>query len=321
MGVLQCHISFSFPNIIFFFFFTEIHLYLLNILPTLTCASPYFVTVASEANPNGLLPEHHRQVPSAHPVPRSASTSDCPRSPFNKAAPHQTSQPACQRSSSTPPNFWPPSSPSHLCSAPPDPVSLSTPPRPNPLSALPGPELSSIPPPNSPLPSSAAVRKALYRAKKKLLSSTKTTALQKVKTPATKVDQATPESKRVKKSLFAKLHSLKKFRSKKSLACKKLLLDIISQNANDVTSKPSPYKRRQKNLSTLTAISYLEDVAVDLPDKRTVSRRSLQQQKVLPKRLKRLHRDFLKLHVQSKVSLRTFYCNLPQHIKTVGHQT
>ena len=124
---------------------------------------------------------------------------------------------------------------------------------------------------------------------------------QKVKTPATKVDQATQESKRVKKSLFAKLRSLK--------------------NANDVTSKPSPYKRRQKNLSTLTAISFLEDVAVDLPDKRTVSRRSLQQQKVLPKRLKRLHRDFLKLHMQSKVSLRTFYRNLPQHIKTVGHQT
>ena len=194
LGVLHGHISYSFRNIIIFcLFFTEIHLYLLNILPTLTCASPYFVTVASEENPNGLLPEHHRQVPSAHPVPRSASTSDYPRSPFNKAAPHQTSQPACQRSSSTPPNFWPPSSPSHLCSAPPDPASLSTPPHPNPPSAPPGPKLSSIPPPNSPLPSSAAVRKALYRAKEKLLSSTKTTALkkifQKVKTPTTKVDQ------------------------------------------------------------------------------------------------------------------------------------
>ena len=95
----------------------------------------------------------------------------------------------------------------------------------------------------------------------------------------------------------------------------------ISQNANDVTPKPSPYKRRQKNLSTLTAISFLEDVAVDLPDWRTVSRRSLQQRKVLPKRLKWPHRDFLTQHMQNKVSLRTFYRNLSQHIKTVSYQT
>ena len=38
---------------------------------------------------------------------------------------------------------------------------------------------------------------------------------------------------------------------------------IVSQNTKDITPRPSPYKRWQKNLNTQTAVSFLEATAVD----------------------------------------------------------
>lgn len=60
---------------------------------------------------------------------------------------------------------------------------------------------------------------------------------------------------------------------------------------------------------------------MDLAGQKTVKKRNLTQRKILPKRLKRLHRDFKSRHPQAEVSLRTMYRHLPKHIKTMRNQS
>ena len=134
----------------------------------------------------------------------------------------------------------------------------------------------------------------------------------------------TPRSKKVKTAVFSKLDKLKNRRDKKSLASRRLLLDTISSGNEQPGCKPlvtSPYKRTAANIKTATAVAFLEDISVDLPGKKTVNKRTLTQKKVLPKRLKRLHRDFRSHYPEVMVSLRTMYRHLPRHIKTMKHQS
>ena len=63
----------------------------------------------------------------------------------------------------------------------------------------------------------------------------------------------------------------------------------------------------------------MEDQSVFLPCKRSVLKETGTQKKVLPKRRKRLHRDFLAVNEQ-KLSLRSVYRHRPKHIKTSKHQ-
>ena len=56
---------------------------------------------------------------------------------------------------------------------------------------------------------------------------------------------------------------------------------------------------QKKHKGTEAAISYIEEISVDLRGKRTVSKRCLTQKKVLPKRLKRLHRDLMRTNPET----------------------
>ena len=78
--------------------------------------------------------------------------------------------------------------------------------------------------------------------------------------------------------------------------------------------------QKKTHKGTEAAISYMEEISVHLPGKRTVSKRCLTQKKVLPKRLKRLHRDLMRTNPEATTSLRSFYRHRPSHIKTSRQQ-
>ena len=63
----------------------------------------------------------------------------------------------------------------------------------------------------------------------------------------------------------------------------------------------------------------MEDQSVFLPCKQSVLKETGTQKKVLPKWMKRLHRDFLAVNGQ-KLSLRSVYRHHLKHIKTSKHQ-
>lgn len=70
------------------------------------------------------------------------------------------------------------------------------------------------------------------------------------------------------------------------------------------------YRRKQ---TSEAAVEYLQSVAIDIPGKNYASKHQ-KPKKILPKRLKRLHRDFCKKNPEKKISLQTFYRKLPGNI-------
>ncbi|KAK7484163.1 hypothetical protein BaRGS_00024533, partial [Batillaria attramentaria] len=128
----------------------------------------------------------------------------------------------------------------------------------------------------------------------------------------------TPESKRVKLSTLKKLQELSRKRDKKSMAARNLLLDIMGKR---VEKRGSPYKRKKMHAGTEASLRFFEEIAVNLPGKRTVNKKTQKQRKVLPKRLCRLYREFKEKNPGVKTSLRSWYRILPSHIKTSRHQT
>ncbi|XP_070207423.1 uncharacterized protein [Littorina saxatilis] len=168
--------------------------------------------------------------------------------------------------------------------------------------------------------SKQAMKKAKYRIKKALGSVGKKYLkyihFEVPGSGTSKVSSGTPQSKNVKENVFKELDNLKGNRDRKSLSKRRLLLEMKGDQIQP--PKNSPYKRKQKYLSTSAAVEFLQEQAVFEPNKRSVSKG--QPRKLLPKRLKRLHKEYVATS-NSKVSLRTMYRHLPRHIKTYKHHT
>ena len=145
------------------------------------------------------------------------------------------------------------------------------------------------------------------------------------KTPTKKLSSrnrksyCSPSRLKQKIALFHKLVQLKRKRSKHALGAKQLLVDTMSpQRATD--GRGTLYKRKANAPATNAAVEFLEEVAVDLPGKKSASKKNMEQKKVLPKKLERLRKDFLTKHPNYKFSLNRLYRHLPAHMLTSRRQ-
>ena len=173
----------------------------------------------------------------------------------------------------------------------------------------------------APYPTTSALKKARYRMRNFFLKAgKKLSSLRRVGLmgPKTIQETATPESKKIKKNLNKQLEILQQRHDKRSLAKWRLLLEIKGGQLEPQQS--IPYKRTKQNPSTLAAVQFMEDQSVFLPCKRSVLKKTGGQKKVLPKRMKRLHQEFLAANSGQKLSLRTVYRHRPKHVKTYKHQ-
>ena len=181
---------------------------------------------------------------------------------------------------------------------------------------------------NVAVPSSGkeAKRKAHYRMKIRLLTpnirkGSAYTALvsrlvKKAKTTLKKKKTGTsPSPGKLKAALYGKLQKLQKLRSKKALAARKLLLGVVSPN--ETQSADSSEQRlycRKQTIASRAAIEFFQEVSIDLPGKKSVSKKTLTQKKILPKRMKRLHKEFQAKNPEHKLSLRGMYRHLPHDV-------
>ena len=167
-----------------------------------------------------------------------------------------------------------------------------------------------------PYSTTSALKKERYRMRKCFLKAGKRmSSLKKVGLTGPKTTRATmtPESKKIKENLNKQLKNLQEKRDKKSIANRRLLLETHGWQLEP--QQHSPYKRIKQNPSTLAAVQFMEDQSVFLPCKRSVLKKTGMQKKVLPKQMKRLHRDFLAVNRQ-KLLLHSVYRHRLKHIKT-----
>ena len=138
------------------------------------------------------------------------------------------------------------------------------------------------------------------------------TPFKELQPPAT-----SPSPSKVKARVTEKIQQLSKKRSKRALFQRNYLKNLIDGGPSPV--KKETYQRRKLHPGREAAVSFLHDVSINLPGKKSVSK--MQQRKVLPKRMKRLHRDFKLSNPGVSVSLRTMYRRKPGTIKTSRHST
>ncbi|GFN75253.1 vertnin [Plakobranchus ocellatus] len=117
----------------------------------------------------------------------------------------------------------------------------------------------------------------------------------------------------IKTNIEKEIEKLKPKRSKESLKSKKLLQNVMG-GGNDQKEIAS-YKKK-KSEANLKLSEFLEDVSINLPGKKTASKRTMAQKKILPKRVKHLRKEFEELNPSLKVSKSTFYRSIPRHILT-----
>ena len=170
---------------------------------------------------------------------------------------------------------------------------------------------------NDPSSGKEAKRKAHYRMKIRLLTpnirkGSAYTALvsrpvKKAKTtPKKKKTGTSPSPGKLKAALYGKFEKLQKLRSKKALAARKLLLGVVSHN--ETQSADSSEQRlycRKQTIASRASIEFFQEVSIVLPGKKFVSK------KILPKRMKRLHKEFQVKNPEHKLSLRGMYRHLP----------
>lgn len=257
------------------------------------------------ASPSPLQPSSSQHIPSSSPFPRSQSCPD-PQTPYGSSITCQSQQELEEIESSSSSSF---TEKSDLLESSREKRTVS-------LGNMIMSQVST---------SKETERKALYRAKK-YLKKLNASVLQKLLDSINKTPQSTPKirkpttlspsPKSVKSALYRKIGELQKKRSKKCLYARKLFLDVLTpEKETDLLEQEtsSVYKRKKKP-ATKAAVEYLDDIAVHMPGKRTVLKRTLQQKKILPKKMKRLHRDFREKHPDNTTSLRTFYRHLPSNI-------
>ena len=121
------------------------------------------------------------------------------------------------------------------------------------------------------------------------------------------------DSKKIKENLKKQLKNLQQKRDKMSIAKRWLLLE--TQGWQLEPQQCSPYKRIKWNPSTLA----VHGGSVRISAMQAVCFEGDWNAEVLPKRMKRLHRDFLAVNGQ-KLSLRSVYRHRPKHIKASKHQ-
>ena len=130
--------------------------------------------------------------------------------------------------------------------------------------------------------------------------------------PSTNVNSPSPG--KLKRAFKAALESIKKQRNKASLIKKRLLYSLVRDNgSNDCENL---FVRRKIAPGTEAVRVFLEESAVNTPGKHSVSKRTGIQKEILPKRMKRLHKEFLRENPEKQVSLRTMYRRSPKHILT-----
>ena len=125
------------------------------------------------------------------------------------------------------------------------------------------------------------------------------------------------DAKHVEKRCYDKIEELKTKRSKSSLVARKVLLDTV--HGAGTAKCPASYMKK-KSAKAVAVNKYLEDIAIDLSAKASVTRREKVARKVLPKRVKRLHKEYNMQHPNLKVSRASFYRHIPKHVMTAGKQ-
>ncbi|XP_013411104.2 uncharacterized protein LOC106174215, partial [Lingula anatina] len=121
-----------------------------------------------------------------------------------------------------------------------------------------------------------------------------------------------PSPTKLKIAYKSALHDAKRHRSKESLARRRLLTSLLNPELDADTK--NLYQRKKASEVSCAAREFLEDSAAHVPGKQTISKRTGVQKKILPKRLKRLHKEFLQKNPGSQISLRTLYRIMPKHI-------
>lgn len=137
------------------------------------------------------------------------------------------------------------------------------------------------------------------------------------KTPKTRRHTvSTPSPKRLTSSYKTQIAKLKNLRSRDALSRRNLLESLV-----DPTLEHSDKIRYAKSVTekAKAAEKFILDEAIDIPNKRAVSKKGKIQKKILTKRVKRLHREFCR-NTSHKISLRTFYRMLPKNVLTSHKQ-
>ncbi|XP_022107155.1 uncharacterized protein LOC110988172 [Acanthaster planci] len=122
--------------------------------------------------------------------------------------------------------------------------------------------------------------------------------------------------RRKRRELAATLGCLKKYKLQR-LGCR--LFGVSPKLAKETTHVP-----KYTNAATLMqdtkdlVVNYYKQNSVELPDQKTISKKTLQKTRVLEMPIPNLYKQFKNDHPNEKVGKSTFYKLRPKYIKTVG---